>query len=118
MDENAVEDYNSNSFTSPAQEEMTQLVIKELETRQKLVELEQEIFTTEGEYLAETASDGNLVRGWEVRRVVKGCEGKIISHGLSSGSADQPGAGPLAGPEVQEVQAGGEDLLQVERHLD
>ena len=51
---------------------MTQLVIKELETRKKLVELEQEIFSMEGEYLAETASDGNLVRGWEVRRVVKG----------------------------------------------
>ena len=58
-------DYNYNSSVTADKEDLSKLVVKGLETSHKLLELEREIFEAEGEYLAETASDGNIVRGWE-----------------------------------------------------
>ena len=62
----AEHDYNFNNALNPAEEEIYHLVLKEMEVRKEISTLERNIYSAEGEYLAETASDGNIVRGWEV----------------------------------------------------
>ena len=69
MESKTDHDYNFNVETADAVAELSQLVLREREVSRELSALERDIYLTEGDYLAETAPDGNIVRGWEVRKV-------------------------------------------------
>ena len=67
MESKTDHDYNLNVNTADAVAELSQLLLREKEVTRELSDLERDIYLTEGDYLAETAPDGNIVRGWEVR---------------------------------------------------
>ena len=69
MESKTDHDYNFNVETADAVAELSQLVLREREVSRELSALERDIYITEGDYLAETAPDGNIVRGWEVRKL-------------------------------------------------
>ena len=114
MESKTDHDYNFNVETADAVAELSQLVLREQQVTRELSALERDIYLTEGEYLAETAPDGNIVRGWEVRKL--GFEQTKPSNPLLIGIAEKPGAGGGARQKVQEVQARREGFLQVQRH--
>ena len=69
MESKTDHDYNYNVEAADAVAQLSQLVMREQQVTQELSALEREIYLTEGDYLTETAPDGNIVRGWEVRKV-------------------------------------------------
>ena len=66
MESKTDHDYNFNVETAEAVASLSQLVLREQQVKGELRALERDIHLTEGDYLAETAPDGNIVRGWEV----------------------------------------------------
>ena len=68
MESKTDHDYNLNVNKADAVAELPQLLLREKEVTRELSDLERDIYLTEGDYLAETAPDGNIVRGWEVRQ--------------------------------------------------
>ena len=69
MESKTDHDYNYNVEAADAVSQLSQLVMREQQVTQELSALEREIYLTEGDYLTETAPDGNIVRGWEVTKV-------------------------------------------------
>ena len=115
MESKKEHDYNFNVETANAVAELSKLVLREQQVTKELSALERDIYLTEGDYLAETAPDGNIVRGWEVRKI--GFEKTKPSSPLLIGIAEKSGAGGGARQGVQEVQARREGFLEVQRNL-
>ena len=89
MESKTDHDYNLNANVNSADAvaELSRLLLREKQVTRELSDLERDIYLTEGEYLAETAPDGNIVRGWEVRKNLR-WEHTQLSL-LLSGIADQ-----------------------------
>ena len=77
MESKTDHDYNCNVETAEAVASLYQLVLREQQVERELTDLERDIYLTEGDYLAETAADGNIVRGWEVGHTQVNCRDKV-----------------------------------------
>lgn len=77
MESKTDHDYNCNVETAEAVASLSQLVLREQQVERELTDLERDIYLTEGDYLAETAADGNIVRGWEVGHTQVNCRDKV-----------------------------------------
>ena len=75
MESKTDHDYNCNVETAEAS--LSQLVLREQQVERELTDLERDIYLTEGDYLAGTAADGNIVRGWEVGHTQVNCRDKV-----------------------------------------